>query len=93
MLRNANIRIRLPRSANIALQMANFQNIEVQVSFCPGDPAERERWLAYRSAYHKWVSDMAVWSQAKKRDPNAAGLEPVPPTPPPGANPDSSCEL
>jgi hypothetical protein len=49
--------VQLPPNANIALQMANFQNIEIQVRFCPGDPAERERWLAYNAAYHQWTKE------------------------------------
>lgn len=87
------IAIQLPSNANIALQMANFQNIEVQVRFCPSDAAVRERWLVYSAAYHKWIADTAAWSQVKRRGPNAVGLEPVPPRPPSGGNPDFSCEL
>jgi len=83
--------LELPSNANIALQMANFQNIDIQVRFCTGDPTERDRWLAYRAAYHKWIADMSAWTQARSRDPGAAGPQPRAPTPP-GARPvDASC--
>lgn len=83
--------IQLPSSANIALQMARFQNIEVQLRFCPSDPAIRDRWLAYRATYHQWVVDMAAWSRLRNQDPSKAGPEPVVPKPPEGREPDASC--
>lgn len=84
--------IQLPANANIALQMANFQNIAIQVRFCPEDSAERSRWLAYRAEYRKWIADMAAWTQTKRRDPDSAGPEPIVPKAPKGREPVSSCE-
>jgi len=83
--------VQLPTSANIALQMASFQSIEVQLRFCPGDPAIRDRWLAYKAAYHQWVVDMAAWSRSRNQDPRTAGPEPAAPRPPEGRQPDASC--
>lgn len=83
--------IQLPSSANIALQVASFQNIEIQLRFCPGDPANRDRWVAYKAAYHQWVVDMAAWSRLQNQDPHTAGPKPVSPTPPEGRQPDASC--
>lgn len=84
--------IQLPGSANIALQMATLQDVAIQVRFCPNDQAQRSRWLVYKTAYHKWVADMAAWSQAKGRNSAAASSRPVPPVPPEGHEPDPSCE-
>ena len=84
--------IQLSSNVNVALQMSNFQDIRIQVLFCPVDPAKRNQWLAYRAAYHKWIEDMAAWSQTRKRDPGAAGPEPSQPMPPEGRKPDSSCQ-
>jgi hypothetical protein len=83
--------IQLPGSANIALQVASFQNIEIQLRFCPSDPANRDRWVAYKAAYHQWVVDMAAWSRLVSQDPHTAGPKPVSPTPPEGRQPDASC--
>ena len=83
--------LELPSNANIALQMANFQNIDIQVRFCTGDPTERDRWLAYRAAYHKWIADMTAWTQARSRDPGTAGPQPRAPTPPGTRAVDPSC--
>ena len=83
--------LQLPASTNIALQMASFQGVEIQLRFCPGDSAIRDRWLTYKSAYHQWVVDMATWSKLRSQDPRAAGPEPVAPKPPEGAQPDASC--
>ncbi|MFL6605063.1 MAG: hypothetical protein ACJ8R9_27540 [Steroidobacteraceae bacterium] len=85
--------VQLPAKANVAVQMANFQNIEIQVRFCPGDPTERERWAAYRAAHHKWTRDMAAWSQMRNRDSASQSSKPVAPQPPEGRAPDSACAL
>lgn len=85
--------IQLPSNANIALQMATFQDVEIQVRFCPTSPEERSRWLAYRAAYRKWVKDMSAWKESRRRDPSAGGSEPVQPTPPAGRAADSACQL
>lgn len=63
-----------------------------QVRFCPSDPTERDRWLAYKAAYHKWVTDMTAWSKTRSQDPSAAGPEPRAPTQPGGRAVDPSCQ-
>jgi hypothetical protein len=85
--------IAVPSNADIALHMASYQNVEIQVRFCPAEPGVRDRWLAYKAAYHKWIQDIAAWSQASARDPGAAGPKPAQPTPPGGLKPDSACTL
>lgn len=83
--------IQLSANSRIALRMAEFQNVTIQVRFCPGDPAVRDRWLAYGKSYRKWVDDMAAWSRALKSDPNREDPRPIPPKPPDGPKPESSC--
>lgn len=82
--------IDLPSSADIGLQMAYFQGVEIDVRLCPRDPANRARWLEYRASYRKWVKDNSAWIETKQRNPQAAGPPPERPTPP-GAVNDPTC--
>jgi hypothetical protein len=72
----------LPSSAEIGLQVANVQGVEVNVRFCPRDPAIRAKWLEYRVSYRQWTADTSVWTEMKKRNPAFAVPKPVRPTPP-----------
>lgn len=76
------ILISAPSSAEIALQMAHFQGVEIDVRYCPRDPAVRARWLDYRAAYRKWIAETSAWTDMKKRDPNSAVPKPARPMPP-----------
>ena len=72
--------IDLPSSADIGLQVAHFQGIDVDVRFCP--PGDRASWLAYRASIRKWQSERIAWTEAKKRDPTFSDPEPVRPDAP-----------
>jgi hypothetical protein len=74
--------IDLPSSAEIGLQVAHFQGIDVDVRFCPRDPAERARWLSYRTSYRQWLTDTSAWIEMKKRDPASLVPKPARPAPP-----------
>src|SRR5262249_47050774 len=77
--------VQLPGSANIALQMAKVQNIEIALRFCPGGQAERDRWLVYKAAYRKWAGDVAAWARLSRQ--GAAGAKPAAPKALDGARP------
>lgn len=79
--------ISAPSSAELALQVAYFQGVEVDVRFCP---ANRAGWLEYRTEYRQWLADTTAWTQMKKRDPNSAVPKPVRPMPP-GPPVDPAC--
>lgn len=83
--------VRVPSSAEIGLQMAYFQGVEVDVHFCPGGPAERARWLEYGAAYRRWSKETTAWIEKKKRDPASVGPQPVRPAPPAPAGKDPAC--
>jgi hypothetical protein len=72
----------LPSNAQTGIQVAFFQGIEVNVRFCPRDPAVRASWLEYRVAYRQWLADTTAWIEAKKRDRASALSQPLRPTAP-----------
>ena len=74
--------IDLPSSAEIGLQVANFQGVEINLRFCPRDPAVRAGWIEYRASYRRWLADTTAWAEANKRKPASAGPKPTRPTPP-----------
>jgi len=76
------ILIDLPSSAEIGLQMAYFQGVEIDVRFCPRDPAARAGWLEYRASYRQWIADTSAWTEKRKQNPDSAGPKPVRPMPP-----------
>lgn len=79
--------IKVSSSAEVGLQVAYFQGVEVEVRFCP---ANRARWLEYRASYRKWIADTTAWNEMKKRDPNSAVPKPARPVPP-GPSVDPAC--
>ena len=74
--------IQLPANANVALQIASVQGVNIRLKFCPSASANRKEWLSYQAAYHKWIEDTATWIRAEKQDPTKAGPEPTQPKPP-----------
>lgn len=85
-----NVLIDVPSSAEIGLQMAYFQGVEIGLQFCPRDPAERARWLEYRASYRQWIADTSAWTEMKKKAPGSAVPKPVRPMPPSTVT-DSTC--
>jgi hypothetical protein len=74
--------IDLPSNAQIGVQVANFQGVEVSVRFCPRDPTVRTQWLEYRASYRQWIADTSAWTQTKRRNPASTVPEPTRPKPP-----------
>lgn len=73
--------IQLPSRAEIGLQMASFQGVEIDVRFCPSDPNDRAQWLEYRAAYKNWIDETAEWvKNQQERDRNVP--KPIRPQPP-----------
>lgn len=64
--------IQLPANADIGLRMAQYQDIDISIHFCPSDPRARQRWLDYKEAYHKWLADFAAWVRSNRQQPGAA---------------------
>jgi len=66
--------------SELSLQMARYQGVDVEVRYCPDDPVERRRWLQYKEARAKWVSDTAKWFDQKKVNPQLTTPKPVEPS-------------
>lgn len=64
------------------MQVANVQGVEIDIRFCPRDPAIQAKWLEYRVAYRQWLADTSAWIEMKKRDPASAVPKPTRPMPP-----------
>ena len=90
--------IRVPGRADIVVPLAHVPDIQTELSFCPADPADRSRWLAYKAARHQWIKDTTAWTELKKRDPTIPAPKPTQPKPPAGAEtipvcaPEVNCE-
>jgi hypothetical protein len=89
---SSKLNIRLPSNANVALQMAAYQGVQIQVRFCATDPGERDRWLAFKAARRKWIEDMAKWARERQVNPSNAGPKPVQPEPPKASASDIACQ-
>lgn len=82
--------IKIPADADVGLQMARLQDIEIQVKFCPSK--DRQRWLAYKAAYREWLKKLEAWIRAEKQDSGAAGPKPTRPRAPEPITDLHSCE-
>lgn len=89
---SSRIVIQVPSNANVALQMASFKNVNIELRFCPGGLAEHAAWSTYRSEYHKWVQDLAAWGKLRAQDPGTPLPKPAAPIPPQALQADASCE-
>jgi hypothetical protein len=68
--------------SRFGLRVAEYQGIQIEVSYCPDDPLFREALLQWQGAYRQWIRDSTAWSEARRRDPQSAGPKPAMPQPP-----------
>lgn len=71
-----------PNRAQILVQEAQFEGVQIQLKYCGDNPAERAALVAYQDALKQWMKDTTEWAQKRKQDPSFSEARPKRPVEP-----------
>ena len=77
----AKVIITVAAGSTVGIRVAEFQGVQVEILYCPDDPALQKDLLTWRIAYQQWLRDSTSWIE-KKKDPRLSESRPAMPQPP-----------